>query len=449
MHRRLETERAARICAVLGALTIAWSSIFVKLSHASPSTAAIFRCAYALPVLLVLALLEDRRYGRRSWHDRRAAVAAGVFLAIDLVFWHHSIDDVGAGLATVLANIQVVFVPLVAWLVLREHPGPRVLVALPATLFGVLLISGVLEHGAYGTNPRAGAAYGVAAGISYVGVLLLLRRGGVDLRRPAGPLFDMTLTAAIASSIIGVIWGDARFVPVWPGAAWLITLALTSQVLGWLLITMSLPRLPAALTSLLLMIQPIGSLILGAIIFGENPSMLQLLGVLVVLGAVVFATAPQVSPPPPPAPHRPRSPRQLHGRDRKRALSKQRADPRDHPRLLAYSSAPRISTTGWLASLLRARSAVAASRSATAITVACISRPAVSTRPRQSSSALTPARPIATSAWPVRQARPNESVITTPGATPVSSRSRARIRRAEASGSSGSISTVSSPGTLD
>ncbi len=287
---------------MLGALTIAWSSIFVKLSHASPSTAAIFRCAYALPVLLVLALLEDRRYGRRSWHDRRAAVAAGVFLAIDLVFWHHSIDDVGAGLATVLANIQVVFVPLVAWLVLREHPGPRVLVALPATLFGVLLISGVLEHGAYGTNPRAGAAYGVAAGISYVGVLLLLRRGGVDLRRPAGPLFDMTLTAAIASSIIGVIWGDARFVPVWPGAAWLITLALTSQVLGWLLITMSLPRLPAALTSLLLMIQPIGSLILGAIIFGENPSMLQLLGVLVVLGAVVFAT------------------RRVSGRDRASAL---------------------------------------------------------------------------------------------------------------------------------
>ena len=290
MHRWLETERAARLCAVLGALTIAWSSIFVKLSHASPSTAAIFRCAYALPVLLVLALVEDRRYGARSWHDRRAAVAAGFFLAIDLVFWHHSIDDVGAGLATVLANIQVVFVPLVAWIVLAEHPGPRVLVALPVTLLGVVLISGVLEHGAYGSNPTAGAIYGVAAGVSYVGALLLLRRGGVDLRRPAGPLLDMTLTSAIVASAIGALWGDARFGPVFPGAWWLITLALTSQVLGWMLITFSLPRLPAALTSLLLMIQPIGSMILGALIFAENPSMLQLLGVLVVLGAVVFAT---------------------------------------------------------------------------------------------------------------------------------------------------------------
>jgi drug/metabolite transporter (DMT)-like permease len=293
VHRWLETERAARICATLGALTIAWSSIFVKLSHASPSTAAIFRCAYALPILLVLAVVEDRRYGARSWHDRRAAIAAGVFFAADLILWHHSIEDVGAGLATVLANIQVVLVPLVAWALLSERPSRRVLVALPVTLIGVLLISGVVEHGAYGSDPRAGAAYGVGAGIAYVGVLLLLRRGGVDLRRPAGPLFDMTLTGAVVASIAGAIIGDARFDPVWPGAAWLITLALTSQVIGWLLITISLPRLPAALTSLLLMIQPIGSLILGAIIFGESPSALQLLGVLIVLGAVVFATRPR------------------------------------------------------------------------------------------------------------------------------------------------------------
>lgn len=290
MHRLVETERAARICAVMGALAIAWSSILVKLSHASPSTAAIFRCAYAVPVLLIIALREDRRYGARSWHDRRAAIAAGAFMAIDLVFWHHSIDDVGAGLATVLANIQVVLVPLTAWAVLSERPSKRLLVGLPITLFGVLLISGVLEKGAYGAAPGAGTAYGVAAGVSYVGVLLFLRRGGVDLRRPAGPLFDMTLTAAVVASAIGAVWGDARFIPAFPGAWWLITLAITSQVLGWMLITISLPRLPAALTSLLLMIQPIGSMILGALIFGESPSALQLLGVLVVLGAVVYAT---------------------------------------------------------------------------------------------------------------------------------------------------------------
>ena len=62
------------LAAVAGALTIAFSAILVKLAEVSPSTAAIFRCAYALPVLGALALWEDRRFGPRPARDRRLAV---------------------------------------------------------------------------------------------------------------------------------------------------------------------------------------------------------------------------------------------------------------------------------------------------------------------------------------------------------------------------------------
>src|SRR6059036_942702 len=110
MERVLELERNVRISAMLGAVAIAFSSILVRLSHASPSTAAIFRCFYALPALGLIAFLEDRRYGSRRWSERRAAVAAGVFFTVDLILWHRAIGDVGAGLATVLANVQVVLV---------------------------------------------------------------------------------------------------------------------------------------------------------------------------------------------------------------------------------------------------------------------------------------------------------------------------------------------------
>jgi drug/metabolite transporter (DMT)-like permease len=292
VERWLSSEGNVRICAVLGAVAIAFSSILVRLSHASPSTAAIFRCVYALPLLGLIAWHEDRRLGRRSWAQRRTAVAAGVFFAVDLILWHRSIGDVGAGLATVLANVQVVLVPLVAWLVLSERPGRQVLAALPIALFGVVMISGVLDHTAYGRDPARGAVYGLTAGIAYVGFLLLLRQGGTDLRRPAGPLFDATATAAVLCVIGGLILGDADLAPDWPGAGWLILLALTSQVLGWLLITSSLPRLPAALTSLLLTVQPVGSVALGALILAEAPSGLQLVGVMLVLGGLIVATRP-------------------------------------------------------------------------------------------------------------------------------------------------------------
>jgi|SRR5579884_669635 len=290
MERWLLSPRNVRVCALLGALTIAFSSILVRLSHASPSTAAIFRCAYAVPLLGLLAWREDRRLGPRSWKDRRWALAAGVFLATDLLLWHHSIEDIGAGLATVLANFQVVVVPLAAWGLLSERPAGRVLAAMPLALLGVVLISGALEHSAYGHDPARGTVFGVGAGVAYSGFLLLLRRGGADLRRPAGPLFDLTVVATVVCVAAGVIIGDARLVPSWPSAGWLAVLALTSQVLGWLLIGSSLPRLPAALTALLLTLQPVGTVALAAVILGESPNALQLLGVALVLVALLAAT---------------------------------------------------------------------------------------------------------------------------------------------------------------
>src|SRR6202012_5241624 len=252
-------------------------------------------CLYALPVLGLIVLREDRRHGRRSWRERRAGLLSGVFFAIDLMLWNRSIADVGAGLATVLANIQGGLVPGVAWALLSERPARGGLWALPISGVGVLLISGVVEHGAYGRDPRAGTLLGLGAGIAYVGFLLLLRHGGSDLRRPAGPLFDATAVATVFCVLGGWIIGDGHLIPAWPGAAWLITLALTSQVIGWLLIISSLSRLPAAMTSLLLTVQPVGSVALAALIFSESPSPLQLAGVVLVLAALLTATRPSRS----------------------------------------------------------------------------------------------------------------------------------------------------------
>src|SRR4051794_18621395 len=285
-----------RAMAVLGALAIAFSAILVRLAEVSPSTAAVFRCLYAVPILFLLARHEDRRLGPRPAADRRLAAIAGVFFAIDLVCWHHAIDDVGAGLATVLGNLQVAFVPLIAWVVLKERPGGRLLATLPLMLSGIVLISGALESGAYGDNPAQGVVFGIATGLSYAGFILVLRAGGSDLRRPAGPLFDATWVGALGALAIGLAVGDLDLVPSWPAHGWLVTLALTSQVLGWLLISASLPRLPAALTSVLLTVQPIGSVILAALIFAEAPSALQLVGVVAILTGLEFSSRRQRAP---------------------------------------------------------------------------------------------------------------------------------------------------------
>jgi drug/metabolite transporter (DMT)-like permease len=283
--------RRPALAAAAGALVIAFSAILVRLADVAPSTAAFFRCAYALPVLGLLSALEDRRFGPRDPHDRRLAWLAGIFFAADLTSWHHSIAAVGAGLATVLANVQVVVVGLAAWAVLQERPERNSLASVPVVLVGVVLISGVIGSGAYGSDPALGVLYGLITALTYSGFLLVLRRGNRDMRRPAGPLFDATLSGAIFSAIGGIAVGDIDFLPGPQAQAWLVTLALSSQVVGWLLISVSLPRLPALLTSILLTIQPVGSVLLGVILLSEAPSALQLAGVAVILSGVVIATA--------------------------------------------------------------------------------------------------------------------------------------------------------------
>ena len=208
-----------------------------------------------------------------------------MLFSADLIFWHHSIANVGAGLATVLGNLQVVLVAFAAWVVLGERPERRIVAAVPVVLTGAVMISGALEQGAYGTDPVLGTVYGVLTTLAYTGFLLVLRQINRDVRRPAGPLLDATAVAAAVSAAAGVMVGDVDLVPSWPSHGWLLLLALTSQVLGWLLISVSLPRLPAALTSVLLLVQPVGAVLLAVIILDEQPSGLQLAGVAVVLAA--------------------------------------------------------------------------------------------------------------------------------------------------------------------
>ena len=138
---------------------------------------------------------------------------------------------------------------------------------------------------------RARELLGVATGLAYAAFLLVQRQGSMDLRRPAGALFDMSLVAAAVTLAFGLAIGVDDLAPAWPSAAWLITLAVTSQVLGWLLITVSLPRLPAAMTSMILTIQPVGSVVLGIVLLGEEPSALQLLGAACILAGLVSIAA--------------------------------------------------------------------------------------------------------------------------------------------------------------
>jgi len=284
--------RRPRLAALIGALCIAFSGIFYRFAEVTPATATVFRCLYGLPILAAVAWFEHRRYGPLPPLVVRLSILAGVFFAADLLSWHHAVDAVGAGLATVLGNLQVLVVGLVAWVVFRERPPRSVLLALPIVLVGAVLISGLVGTGAYGVNPPLGVALGTLTAFAYSGYLLVIRRGGRDLRRPAGPVAISTASTMVVAVIVGILLGELDPVPSWPAHGWLAIVGITSQSIGYLVISISLPRLPASVVSIILLAQPVATVVLARLLLDEQPSLEQLLGVILVIGGIAIATIP-------------------------------------------------------------------------------------------------------------------------------------------------------------
>ncbi len=279
--------------ALIGAVAISFSAIFFALSAVEPITGAFFRAAYSLPILAIIWWIgraRDNRPRRSQW----LAIGAGLMLGVDVLLWHTSINFIGAGLATLIANSSVIWVALGAWAFLGERPSSRIMVAVPVVLVGVGLVSGIGQSDAFGANPLLGAVLALLAALFYSSFILGFRASNDTFAPPAGPLAQATFGALLTPLFLGIfIRPGIDFVPSWPAHGWLVALALMAQVVGWLLIGYALPRLPAVETATIILIQPVLTMIWGAFIFDERPSPVQMVGAAIVLGGVAYvATSP-------------------------------------------------------------------------------------------------------------------------------------------------------------
>lgn len=273
--------------AAAGSLFLSASAVLFLLAGTGPVVSAFYRCALPLPVLAVLAVRERRREGGRPVTSRAWAAAAGLVLAVNLVLWIHAIADSGAGPATVLGSLQVLFIAGIGWVFRGERPSRLLLVMIPVLLAGVVLVSGMI--GGHGTAPHpvAGAAFGLATSATYACFLMTLRQTAGQGRHPAGQLLDATAGAAAGALLLGLIFGGLQLAISMRALGWLAVLTLTGGVTGWLLITRSLPRLPATASALILMAEPAGSIVLAYFVLGQRPSLLQVAGAVVVCGGVL------------------------------------------------------------------------------------------------------------------------------------------------------------------
>lgn len=287
--------RHPSVAIALGALSVSASSILIDLSATSPGTASFYRCLLALPALIVLAAMERRRDGGPPLRRYGLAFVVGAMFAGDILLWTQAIYEVGAGISTVLVNVQVVLVPMLAWAVDREPVTRRFLLWLPVLVLGVVLTSGIVDGGAVGPDPLWGSVHALLAAVFYSLYLFLLRRGG-----HGGHVMQtyavVILSAGLVSLAAGALWYGIDLAPGWSAIGWLIGVAACSQVVGWLLVAVYSPAVPSHVGGVLLLLTPAGAVVLGGVVLAERPTPLQLAGSVLVLAGAYFAVSYRSSP---------------------------------------------------------------------------------------------------------------------------------------------------------
>ncbi len=260
-----------------GATAMSFAPVFVRLADVPPTTSAFYRLAIGGFVLAAISFRTVRfDLGIRLWG---ALVLAGVVFALDLAFWHRSIHYIGPGSATILGNLQVFFVAIFGWIVLRERLGPMYVVGILIALTGLVLLVGD-GWGRPGGNFRWGVVFGLLTAVTYAVYLVILRYSqSIPGKADVLPtMASISLVGAVVLAIAVIAERQSFAVPSSVDGVLLVAYAVTGQVVAWVLVAKGLPLLPVSRASLILLIQPSLAFLWDVLLLKRPTSEIELVG---------------------------------------------------------------------------------------------------------------------------------------------------------------------------
>lgn len=263
-----------------GGAAIGFAGIFMRLSDVNPLASAFWRMALAAPLLWVWAYAvrdRDRAGGRRTDFTRALALA-GICFAGDMGLWHLSLHYTTVSNATLLSNLAPVFIALWMWVAHRMRFAGAFIAGLAVALTGAVMLVAPNAGGiASGDARLLGDALGLCSAVFYAAYQLAIKdaRGQYSTAR----LMAWSTTITALALLPFALTAPGAFLPQ-HAAGWLplLALALLAQIGGQTVIAYAFAHLPASLSSVSLLIQPLTATIAAWIIFNEVISPVQMAG---------------------------------------------------------------------------------------------------------------------------------------------------------------------------
>lgn len=260
-------------------VTLVWGATFtvVKGALADASPLVLVAARFGLASLLLLPL------ARRL---TRAELAGG--LVLGLVFWGGialqttGLTETTPSRSAFITSLTAPLVPLVGWVVQRDRPGLRVLVAIAIATAGLYLLT---DPGTGGPNRGdVLTAMGAVLFASHIVAIGRFTRHGNAGRL----LFVQLATTAVLAALVAPVVGGARFAAT-PGLI-LALLFLVSTAIGTFWYQIRAQRvLSATETGLIFTLEPVFASIMSWLAIGETLSVVQWLGGALVVGAMALS----------------------------------------------------------------------------------------------------------------------------------------------------------------
>jgi drug/metabolite transporter (DMT)-like permease len=275
-----------------GAVAIAASAIFVRISETGPVATAFWRVFLALPWLCSWHGIDRHRHGvpPTTAQERRLLFAAGCFFAGDLAVWHLSIMFTSVANSTFLANVAPIFVVLASWLLFAQRISRPFLAGMALALIGAGMMVG--SDFELGSHELFGDALGIVTAMFYAAYQMSV----TELRRTTSTARIMAWSGVITAAVLLplALASGERFLPQ-TGSGWLklVGLALTAQVAGQSLIAYAMAQLRVTFTSVGLLFQPVVAALLAWWLLGEPMTALQIGGGIAVLAGIGTARRAQ------------------------------------------------------------------------------------------------------------------------------------------------------------
>jgi drug/metabolite transporter (DMT)-like permease len=248
-----------------------------------------------------LTIRKDVSIREIQGRNLRLGLLAGIFLAVHFATWVTSLEFTTVASSVVLVSTSPLFVALFSPIFLQEGVNPILRYALALSLLGTTIIalsdSCVSIEGFqcppvqsfFAGDALRGDLLALGGALSGAGYMLIGRR----VREEVSLLPYITLVYSISAAILFILVAAVGHPVIGYSPSIYVLfglLAVFPQLVGHSAINWALRFLTAALVSITLLGEPIGSSILAMIVLGETPGWLMVVGSIFILSGIVIAS---------------------------------------------------------------------------------------------------------------------------------------------------------------